>query len=61
MRNEGSEVQKKSKIDLAGKKGKMVAGQNGLKNGPIENGLNQWSPPRRKIWEERTVSTCSDQ
>jgi hypothetical protein len=35
MRNEGS----KSKINLAGKKGKMVAGENGLKNGPIENGL----------------------
>jgi hypothetical protein len=43
MRNEGSEVKKISKINLAGKKGKMVAGENGLKNGPIENGLIQWS------------------
>jgi hypothetical protein len=38
MRNEGSEVQKKSKIILAGKVGKMVAGEKGLKNSPIENG-----------------------
>ncbi len=43
MRNEGFEVKKKSKINLAGKKGKMLAGENGLKNGPIENGLIQWS------------------
>ncbi len=46
MRNEGSEVSKNSKINLAGKKGKMVAGENGLKNGPIENGLIQWSQER---------------
>jgi hypothetical protein len=45
MRNEGSKVKKKSKINFAGKKGKMVAGENGLKNGPIENGLIQWSCP----------------
>ena len=44
MRNEGSEVKKKSKINLAGKKGKMVAGEK--KNGPIENGLIQWSLPK---------------
>ncbi len=43
MRNEGSEVKKISKINLAGKKGKMVAGENGMKNGPIENSLIQWS------------------
>ncbi len=48
MRNEGS----KSKINLAGKKGKMVAGENGLKNGPIENGLiwmvSSWESRRPK-------------
>jgi hypothetical protein len=38
MKNEGSEVKKKSKIILAGKVGKMVAGENGLKNSLIENG-----------------------
>jgi hypothetical protein len=43
MRNEGSEVEKISKINLVGKKGKIVAGENSLKNGPIENGLIQWS------------------
>ncbi len=49
MRNEGSEVKKKSKVSLARKKGKMVAGENGLKNGLIENGLIQWSPPALHI------------
>jgi hypothetical protein len=44
MRNEGFEVKKNSKINLAGKKGNMVVGENGLKSGPIENGLIQWSP-----------------
>ncbi len=44
MGNEGSEVKKISKIKLAGKKGKMVAGENGLKNRLIDNGLIQWSP-----------------
>jgi hypothetical protein len=31
----------------------MVAGENGLKNGPIENGLIQWSLQERglPIWE----------
>ncbi len=48
MRYEGSEVKKNSKIILAGKKGKMVAGENGLKNGPIENGLIHWSCPQRQ-------------
>jgi hypothetical protein len=43
MRNEGSKVKKNSKINLAGKKGKMVVVENGLKNGPIENGLIKWS------------------
>jgi hypothetical protein len=37
MRNGGSEVKKNSKIILAGKVGKMVAGENSLKNSPIEN------------------------
>jgi hypothetical protein len=32
------------KINLAGKKGKMVAGENVLKNSLIDNGLIQWSP-----------------
>jgi hypothetical protein len=31
-------MSKKLKIILAGKVGKMVAGENGLKNSPIENG-----------------------
>ncbi len=41
MRNEGSEVKKNSKINLAGKKGKMVAGENSPKNDPVENSLIQ--------------------
>ncbi len=49
MSNEGSEVKKNSKTNLAGKKGKIVAGENGLKNGPIENGLIQWSHLQRSM------------
>ncbi len=48
MRNEGSKVKKNSKINLAGKNGKMVAGENGLKYGPI-NGLIQWSLPETSL------------
>ena len=59
MRNEGSEVKKISKINLAGKKGKMVAGENGLKNGPIENGLIQWSP-RPLLWVSRSSFPLKD-
>jgi hypothetical protein len=47
MRNEGSEVKKISKIILAGKVGKMVAGENGLKNSPIENSPIQCFPSHR--------------
>jgi hypothetical protein len=36
MRNEGSEVKKKFKFILVEKVGKMVAGENGLKNSPID-------------------------
>ncbi len=52
MRNEGSVVKKNSKINLAGKKEKMVAGENGLKNGPIEN-----APLLRRHGDMQTV-TC---